>query len=185
MAKKRKEYQSERERVEDWLASLRFKDLKRAAIMRGFSFYTVGSVGVQALESYVIRNYDKRINPILLEEYDKWLESTLLEEGSIDGPIHLDLKMGFYASDSEGNEKRKRRDPNLMGLVKSDEEVAMFKPRKGSKKTLVFQLMEEGKSTKEIIPVVQDVYPDTTENTIKVWCSQARKKLKTKQRLGL
>jgi len=153
--------------------------------MRGYPFFLVGTAGVPALESFVLKNFDTKQQPLLLEKFDKWMEETLLAEGAIDTPIHLDLKLGLYAQDAEGNEKRKRRDPNLMGLVKSDEEVAMFKPRKGSKKTLVFDLMDEGKSTKEIIAEVQDTYPDTTENTIKVWCSQARKKLKVKNRLGI
>lgn len=184
MAKKSKRESSPQDRVSDWLSSLRYQDLKRAAIMRGFPFILIGS-GVQELESFVFKHYHDKISPQRLVEFDRWNERTLMEEGAIDKPIHIDLKLGFYATDQDGNEKRKRRDPNLMGLVKSEEEVATFKPRKGSKKTLVFELMELGKGTKEIITQVQESYPDTTEGTIKVWCSQARKKLKAKEKLGL
>jgi hypothetical protein len=184
MSKKNKS-ESPQERVSDWLSSLRFKDLKRAAIMRGYPFHMVGTVGVQALESFILSHYHDRVNPNLLVEFDRWCERTLVEEGAIDSPIHIDLKLGFYAIDEEGNEKRKRRDINLMGVVKSEEEIATFRPRKGSKKTLVFDLMEEGLKTQEIISRVQDEYPDTTEGTIKVWCSQARKKLKAKTKLGI
>lgn len=176
-----KREQSPQERVHDWLSSLKLKDLKRAALMRGFPFMMVGSVGVPALESYVLHNYDKRVNPNLLVEYDQWLEVTLLEEGVIDTPIHIDLKLGFYVTDEKGNERHKRRDINLMGIVKSKEEVAAFKPRRGSKKTLVFELIEKGVKTKDIIAVVQGEYPETTANTIKVWCSQARKREKARE----
>jgi len=184
MSKKRRS-ESPQDRVSDWLSSLRFKDLKRAAIMRGYPFPMAGQVGVQALESFVFKHYDNRVNPNLLVEYDKWLETTLMEEGAIDAPIHIDLKLGFYAVDEDGNERRKRRDINLMGAVKSKEEVATFRPRKGSKKTLVFNMMEDGFKTQEIIARVQEEYPDTTDGTIKVWCSQARKKLKAKEELGI
>ena len=183
MAKRKKEY-SEHDRVSDWLSSLKYKDLKRAAIMRGFPFRLIGS-SVQELESFVYNHYYDRVNPNKLAEFDEWNEKTLIEEGAIELPIHLDLKLGFYATDDKGNEKRRRRDPNLMGVVKTKEEVATFKPRKGSKKTLVFDLMDKGMPTREIIDLVQESYPDTTDGTIKVWCSQARKKLKAKNELGI
>lgn len=183
MAKKKNE--TPQDRVSDWLSSLKLKDLKRAAIMRGYPFMMVGSVGVQALESFVFKHYTDRVNPNLLVEYDNWMEKTLLEEGTIDSPIHIDLKLGFYVTDDGGNERHKRRNLNLMGVVKSKEEVATFRPRRGSKKTLVFELIEKGVNTKDIIAEVQQEYPDTTENTIKVWCSQARKKERAKEELGI
>ena len=170
--------------ISAWLGTLKYKDLKRAAILRGHLFAIVGENDVNSLQSWVYRHFEDPQDPRRLEEFDKWLEKTLIEEGSIDSPIHVGLKLGFYSIDDDGKEVRKRRDANLMGIKKTNAEVATFVPRRGSKKTLVFDLMKQGLATKEIIIKVQKEYKGTSSGTIKVWCSQARKVIKAKIELN-
>jgi len=169
--------------VRDWVETLRLPDLKRAAIMKGISFRLIGESSVLDLQSWVYRHYHNRDDFSRLEEYDDWLETTLMEEGAIDGPIHLDLKLSFYASDSEGNTKHSRRDPNLLGVTKSKAEQAHYRPRKGAKKTLVFELIDEGYSTSDIIEEMIERFPDVSVGSIKVWCSKARKRKKLREEL--
>jgi hypothetical protein len=175
---------SELDPINKWMSQLKLKDLKRACIMRGLSFRMVGEYDVHQLQSWLYRNHSTRQDPRLLEKFDIWRDKTLMEEGAIDEPIHIDLKLGFYKTDKDGGEKRERRNVNLLGVTKSLEEQAIFVPRKGSKKTLAYDLIREGKSTQEIIKIVMDTYPDVSEGSIKVWCSQARKIERIKEEIG-
>ncbi len=138
---------------------------------------------VHQLQSWLYSNFETPTDSRRLGEYDLWRDKTLIEAGYIDEPIHIDLKLDFYKVDGDGNEKRERRDPNLLGVNKSVHEIASFVPVKGSKKTLAYDLTYQGLPTKEIIDKVLDEYPDVSEGSIKVWCSQARKIMKARDQL--
>jgi len=186
MGKKRKGRKtSSGDPVLDWIETLKLKDLKRVALMKGLSFRLLGELSIFDLQSWVYKHYSQPDNIGRLEEYDKWLEKTLTEEGYIEKPIHLDLKLAFYPEDDNGNSKKARRDPNIFGVTKSTEEKAYFKPRKGAMKSLVFKLIEEGKTTKEIIKIMDVQYPAASVGSVKVWCSQARKREKARNELNI
>ena len=184
MGKKRKNRNSGNP-ILDWIETLKLKDLKRVALMKGLSFRLLGELSIFELQSWVYKHYNEPDNIAKLEEYDNWLEKTLTEEGYIEKPIHIDLKLAFYPEDDEGNSKKVRRDPNIFGVTKSNTEKAYFKPRKGAMKSLVFDLIEKGKPTKEIIKIMDERFPAASIGSVKVWCSQARKREKARKELGL
>jgi len=167
------------DRVSDYINSINIPTLKRACIIRGIPFPRVTRLGVHGLNSWLYKNYENRIDVTLLEKYDTWMDDAL----EISGPVPLELRMAFFGEDEKGNVKKERRDVMLMGVNKSKSEIAAFKPKRGSKKELTFQLMHEGKGTKEVIKEVMAVFPEAKEGSIKSWCSQARKVIKVKKEL--
>jgi len=183
MAKKKKAYSNE-ERISQWLASLKLKDLQRACIMRGFTFILLGESDVNEMQSWILRNYDNAVDHNRLVEFDAWRDDHLKKQGFIKEPLHTSLKLGFYLIDEDGNETFKRRNIMLMGANKSQAEIAAFRPRKGSMKTRVFDLILEDKGTKEIIKIMAKEFPQAKEGSVKAWCSQARKTKKAKENLS-
>lgn len=178
MAKKKKDnYLDPREKL---LNTLKLKDLKRAAIVRGMPFREVIGSSVPELQSWVFRNYSNKISPNALDEFDKWYEADLFDQDIITGALHVDLKFGYYTYDDDGNRRAKKRNYAIVGFNKTDEEKAAFKPKKGSKKELAFSLFGQGLSTIEVIEAVVDAYPDVSEGSIKVWGSQFRKREKVR-----
>ncbi len=184
MAKKIPHTESEEERMSKWLGTLKYKDLKKAAIMRGFPFNLIGNYGVHELQSWLYQNYKNDIKPQLLQEYDKWVDESLMSQGYIDEPIHIDLKLGDYAVDEDGNEIRRKRNVALMGAIKTPEEKAAFIPKKGSKKQRVYQLVEQELDTQEIITKMDEEFGNINDGSIKSWCSRARKQIALKKELN-
>jgi len=185
MGKRKSRKRSSGNPVLDWIETLKLKDLKRVALMKGLSFRLLGEFSIFELQSWVYKHYETPDDISKLEKYDEWLQKTLTEEGYIDKPIHIDLKLAFYPEDDEGNTKKARRDPNIFGVTKSTTEKAYFKPRKGAMKSLVFDLIAKGKKTKDIIKIMDAQFPAASVGSVKVWCSQARKKQKARKELGL
>lgn len=181
---KDKSNMSPEERMSEWLGTLKYKDLKKAAIMRGLPFNMIGELGVHELQSWLCRNYSNPIKPLLLQEFDAWLDKSLMAQGYIDEPVHIDLKLGDYAVDEFGNEVRRRRNITLMGAIKSKEEKAAFRPKKGSKKFRVFNLIELGHSTQEIVSMMDEEFGEVNEGSIKSWCSRARKQIALRDKLN-
>jgi hypothetical protein len=171
------------ERVSQYMSNLKLKDLKRACILRGIPFVRVGRYDVNGLQSWLFKNFENKVDPNRLAEFDVFRDQELMSIGAIDDPVPHELRMAFTGEDGEGNPITRKRDTHLLGIKKTDEEVAYFKPRRGSKKSLVFELIRQGKETKEIIKEVQDQYPDAKIGSIKNWCSQARRSEKTRKKL--
>lgn len=181
MARARKnqtEFNREQDAISGYMSKLKLKDLKRACIIRGIPFQRVPRYDVHGLQSWLFKNYNNRINPTLLEAYDAWFD------GEIDSDtVALELRLAYFAEDSEGNVKQRRRDTSMMGVHKTKIEVATFKPKRGSMKALVFEMIRDGDSTKDIIDEVIDQYPAANPGSIKSWCSKARKAVKAQQEL--
>ena len=180
MARKRKN-QSEATKIEDYksgyMSKLKLKDLKRACIMRGMPFQRVSRYSVHDMQSWLYKNFDDKINPVLLDDYDEWFQK------QVEDPVHALLKMAYYTEDEQGNVKKERRNTFMMGIEKTKAEVAAFKPKRGSMKELTFQLIRAGKPTKEVIEEVMAQFTVANEGSIKSWCSKARKSVKAQQEL--
>jgi len=166
------------------LASLNLKNLKRACIVRGMPHMEVVISDFSQLQSWLFYHFNDPMDSTRLEEFDKWYEAELQDQGVIDGELHVDLKFGYYVYDDEGNRRDKKRNTLIVGLVKSDKEKASFKPKKGTKKELAFELFSQGLSTNEVIERVVLEYPDISEGSIKVWGTQFRKRQKLIEKMG-
>jgi hypothetical protein len=180
MAKRKKnDYQDPREKL---IAGCNLKDLKRACIVRGMTFARVVESSALELQSWVFKNYYNPTEPQLLQDYDIWLDKYLQDLDVTDEPIHIDLRMGYYSLDEDGNKRGTKRNTLIVGAYKSEKEQARFKPKKGTKKEYTFELFERGYSTKEVIEMVVDRYPDVSEGSIKVWGSRFRKTKKLRDK---
>lgn len=179
MAKKRvnqQSYMSENERISGILSRLKVKDLKQAAIVRSMDFMRVTIESALELQSWLLSNWTAPIDKTLLNDYDEWIEKELKED-QLDYLIHPNLRMGYFGEDEDGNEIRKQIKNLGIPNVKSKKELSQFKPKKGSKKALVFQIIRSDPeiTTQELIEDVQFQYPDASEGSIKSWASRARK----------
>lgn len=168
---------------EKLLASCNLRDLKRACIVRGIHFNLVVESDVLELQSWLFRNYYNLTEPNLLVEFDRWYETELSDQGIIDGPLHTDLKFGYYREDEVGNRRSSKRNTLIVGAVKSDRELAEYKPRIGTAKERAFELFEEGLSTREVIDEMDLIHPEVSEGTVKVWGSKWRKQKKLQEKL--
>jgi len=153
------------------MARLKLKDLKRSCIMRGIPFPRVIRYDVHGLQSWLFKNFQTRINPMRLEEYDLWFDQQLTKSG----PVPLALRLSYFGEDDDGNRKSGKRDMFMLGVEKTKAEIAGFRPKRGSMKEMVFSLIKDGVSTKDTIFEVQDLYPGANEGSIKSWASKARK----------
>jgi len=177
----RRKQKSEAIRAEDYItgymSKLKLKDLKRACVIRGIPFPRISRYSVHDMQSWLYRNFDKKINPTLLEKYDEWFQA------QVEDPVHVMLRLAYYTEDSEGNVKKERRNTMMLGIEKTKIEVATFKPKRGSMKAHVFHMIRNGHTTKEIIKEVMDQFPIANEGSIKSWCSKARKSVKAQQEI--
>lgn len=176
--KKRAEFVAQSDSITGYMSRLRLPDLKRACILRGIPFARVPRSSVYDLQSWLFRNFNNRIDVTLLEQYDAWFDDHIES-----GPVALSSRLAYFGEDKDGNIKQSRRDTMMLGVEKTKEEIATFKPRRGSMKSLVFSLIRDGRSTKDVIEEVQANYPNAKEGSIKSWCSKARKSVRAQKEL--
>jgi len=174
------------QRAYDLVGHMKIKELKQACIVRGINFRDVSELDVWGLQDFLIKNWAKVSDKTLLNEYDIWLENELKSEGLTE-LIHPLLRMGYFGEDEEGNEVRRQVKNIAISNVKSKKEIAMYKPKKGSKKSLVYFLIRENPkiTTNELIDRLLEEYPDISIGSIKSWASRARKAVKYGNELNL
>lgn len=173
-------------KVYDLLGQMKIKELKQACIVRGMPFREVTESDVWALQSFLLNNWIVISDRTLLNDYDEWFEKELKEEG-LKELIHPLLRMGYMGEDEEGNEVRRQIKNFAISNVKSKKEQALFKPKKGSKKALVYMLIRNNPKidTDTLIDRLTQEYPDVSIGSIKSWASRARKAVKLGEELDL
>jgi hypothetical protein len=166
-------------RVYDLLSHMKIRELKQACVVRNMPFDEVGECSMLDLQSFLLKRWDAPTDKTLLNDYDNWLETELRELGCED-LIHPLLRIGYFGEDADGNEIRKQLKNISFSNVKSKKEIAQFKPKKGSKKSLVYEVLRKDPSTttEELIEIVTQAYPDVSIGSIKSWASRARKSIK-------
>jgi hypothetical protein len=172
-------------KVDQYLSSMKIRDLKQSAISRGMPFRLVVESSVLNLQAWLMKHWDDDIDRTLLNDFDVWFETELREEGLRD-LIHPFLRMGYLGYDEDGNEVRKQlKNIGVPMGPKTDKEIAGFRPKRGSKKELVFNLLRgnPGMTTSELVGRVQEQFEDALEGSIKSWASRARKSIKLQQKL--
>jgi len=169
-------FYSDEERIIHILSSMKIKDLKQAAVARSMDFMRVTIESVLEIQSWLIKHWEDPIDKTLLNDYDEWMENDLREQG-LDELCHPQLRLGYFGEDEDGNEIRKQIKNIGIPNIKSKKELSQFKPKKGSMKALVFQIIRSDPeiTTAELIEDMQDRYPDAQIGSIKSWASRARK----------
>jgi len=151
------------------LSNLKFKDLKKAAIIRGIDFWLLHELDALGIQSWLIDHWEDAIDKGLLWRYDEWRETTLKDEGTIDGAFPEGLKLSTTGVS---------KDYLPESMKESPEAIMNFKPRVGTPKERVFELVKFGYTPKEIIKYFVETYPDISVGSIKVWASKAKKQKK-------
>jgi len=155
------------------------KDFKRHCIVREMPFEEVAKQDVHEMRMFIFR-HKGLIKPELLDDFDIWNEKYLREERNLpDVYFHPLLRMGFVGEeDEDGNIKRKR----VKGIKKAKKakrernEHGIFS---GTKKALTFKCAADGKTIKETIDAVLEVFSDAKEKSISIWFKKAIKMAKT------
>ena len=160
--------------------NMKYKDLKRRAVILGMPFPDACSAGVFDLIKF-INNSENKPNKHLIDEYDEWmdqqLESLSYEK---DNPLRSSkLRLGFLGEDENG-EKKSRRVPGIRKpkTKKPPKERDEFNLIKGTKKSYVFQLVSKGRTLERTIKLVKKKFPDANDKSISLWYRGAKRKLK-------
>lgn len=159
--------------------NLKYRDLKRRAVILGMPFPDACSAGVFDLIKY-INNSDAKPNKHLLDEYDEWMDKNLENLGyDKKDPIRsAGLRLGFLGEDEEGNPSPKRV-PGIKKPTtkKPPRERDSFNLIKGTKKSYTFDLVSKGRSLERVIHLVKRKFPQANDKSITLWYRAAKKKL--------
>jgi len=156
------------------------KDFKRHCIVRGMPFEEVSRQNVHEMRIFIFK-HKGNIKPELLDDFDEWTENHLRDiykdkdEVPPEAYFHPLLRMGFVGEeDEEGNVKRKRVKGinKAKKLKRTRDGNGIFS---GTKKSLTFKCASDGKSLKETIAEVLEVFEDAKEKSISIWFKKAIK----------
>lgn len=159
--------------------NMRYRDLKRRAVILGMPFPDACSAGVFDLINF-INNSDATPNKHLLDEYDDWMDKQLEALAyTKDDPLRSSkLRLGFLGEDEEGNRKTKRvpgiKKPKTKKPPKERDEFNLIK---GTKKSYTFYLVSKGRSLERTIQLVKKKFPDANDKSISLWYRGAKRKL--------
>ena len=145
---------------------LKFKDLKKATIIRGIDFWLMHELDALGIQTWLIQHWEDPIDKGRLRVYDEWIANTLKDEGTLEGEFPEGLKLAKTGIS---------RDYLPDSLKESPDAILNFRPREGTPKERVYELVGFGYSPKEIITYFKDTYPGISEGSIKVWASKAKK----------
>lgn len=158
------------------LKNMTFKDLQKECILRGIDFKLVSELDFYGLSSWFDKNFHNPIDNSNLLTYDEWFEKQLSQriEPKDSSLLHKHLRFSI------SNQEKLELEEVIKPKVKIEEEKPKVKKEKdelgivkGTKKSLTFQLAKEGKSVKMVIKKVLKVFPDASENSIKIWYKKA------------
>jgi len=156
------------------MSSMRYIDLQRNALVRGMDFSQMVNSDLYGLQSWLSANWDKQLDPSLLDQFDYWREKFLYGRGYVGEPF---VRLGYLGKTSEDGEtlgqrrkisgirkpKRKRKEKNADGIFI------------GTKKELTFKWAKQGKPIDEVITIVLEKFPEASEKSIKIWYRQSLK----------
>lgn len=165
------------------ISRLTHRDLQRAVIARGMEFEKVVNSDHHGLVSFFYQHFESSENPQLLNEYDSWIEGILEKKGYKKGEAMLHPSLRFsFTKGIEGSTSHKpitkTSNPDAPKDKPKEIKVKAEKDpdtgvRSGTKKAYTFQLAREGKSTDEIIALVQKRFPEAVDKSIKIWIKRS------------
>lgn len=179
--------------VDKQLQNMNYRDLKIACIVRGMEFNDVVEGYHGTLAAYFRQNYGDGGDVELLEEFDVWMDQQLAKNNiPADDPLRL-FKLSSTLDPETDELLLKRRRIRKAGVKVPKKTKAKaernkdFGVRKGTKKeytmTVYKKLHDLGKNLDskklqaKLIDKVMAEFPEANEKSIKIWISQAKKKL--------
>ena len=159
--------------------NMKYRDLKRRAIILGMPFPDACSADYNGLASW-IHHSDNKPDNALIDEYDKWMDQQLELAGyPKDDPMrNYQLNLGFIGEDAVTKQKKTKRVKGLEKPKKPKKEKDDNGLWKGTKKSYVFELTYKGLSIDRITRRVQKRFPDAKEKSIQQWYRAALRKQK-------
>lgn len=167
-------------RINKALYNMKHSDLQKTCVLKGLEFRFIVEWDHHKLSNWFYHNFELGENPVLLDEYDAWMNKQLEERGykkgdSVFAPC---FRLGFAPAIDEithiktpgvttkvipvsvtikGEDKPKRSVDEATGVVS------------GTKKNLTFTLTKQGLDLPKIVEAVLKAFPDAQEKSIKIW----------------
>lgn len=161
-----------------------YRDLQRKAITLGMPFPDVPGSGVFDLIRYINRPDTPEPNPLLINEYDKWVLHQFDISGiPEDDPLRNSrLRLGFIGdTDEEGKVLKRKRVPGIKKPKKPARERDEFNLLKGTKKSYTWELTKKGYDIERIIRRVTKKFSDANEKSIRLWNRACLRQMKKQQ----
>lgn len=176
-----------RRKALDDLAGFRYSDLKGAVIKRGMEFEKVINSDHGRMADFFIQNYDKPVNPKKLEEFDKWMDLKLKEQGyGEDDPVRQFKQFTLEPEQEEEKPKKEKKVKIIKPKKEKNKEFGIFG---GTKKELTYNLAknllakkgEKYKSNKDLVKKfggqlfdkVKEKFPDANDKSVNIWAKRA------------
>lgn len=153
-------------------SDLTYKDLKVECIVRGMPFGEVISGDFFRLSNWLNSRILVKPNQDLLEEYDNWLDNTLLQMGKPE-LVHNSLRLGYVKRDDEDEDKPKP--VKVIREKKAPREKDEKGLYKGTMKSYTFELQSRGKTLEQVMVKVQRKFPGAKDKSIKIWFNKSKK----------
>lgn len=154
----------------EYLESLKLKDLKREVVARGMPFEKVAEGYIPALQGFFMKNCNSVVVKERIHEYDAWLNDYLVSLG--DKPLHPMLQLGSVIEIDEETGEQILRDKKMKGFSKEKKKVEKnnFGVRAGTAKAYVGYCAEKGLSLEATTKRVQARFErGTNAKSIKIW----------------
>ena len=178
------------------LLQMKYQDLQAAVISRGMDFNDVVEGDHGKLSSWFVKNYNKKMNRGLLEDFDLWVDGKLGDRGYQENDPIRQYKR-FSMLDEEGGIKVTQSALNRAKIKKEkpkkrtrDSRFGIFT---GTKKELTYNLTQDliiklgdkytnkelqKKFSDKMVIKVQTKFPGAIAKSIKIWMSRALKKIR-------
>lgn len=174
--KARENYYKNLEAINGKLLNMRYSDLQIACLERGMEFDLMVTKDIGGLQTWVIKNWDNPINKKRVHEFDKWREDHLKAIGKEGEPF---VRLGYLGEENPETGDVEIKKPKKVRAIttkrEKDPETGIFS---GTKKSLTYQLTEQGLSKEEITAKVKEQFPEAVDKSIHIWikkCLRAKK----------
>lgn len=191
MAKKKKDKPAPSKEKQNFLGAagrnMKYKDLKRKAVILGMPFPDACAAGVFDLIKY-ISNSTNKPDKSLIDQYDEWADKQLeaIGYGKTDPIRNSRLRLGFLGEEGEDGIRKLKRVPGIKKTKekKPPRERDSFNLIKGTKKSYCYELTEKGFDQERVVRRMKKKFPDANEKSIQLWYRAAKRKLNGKTSKG-
>ena len=161
------------------LKNMNHRDLQKEALILGMKPRHVCGGGHWQLVGYINEHFFEDRDKDKLLKYDLWIERKLKRTGS--ELVAPSLRMS-YIRDKNLEEAATKPEKKIAKKVTTKKRAPRVKSDygivEGTKKHYVYELVRKDKNTKQIVKRTIKKYPESKENSIKIWIGKAKKLFK-------
>lgn len=157
------------------LKNMNHRDLQKEAILLGMKPRHVIGSDHWKLVGFINQNFFEDRDKENLLKFDLWMERKLTRAGK--ETVAPSLRMSYIREQNleEAAEPKKEVKKKVAVKKKSPRVKTDYGIVEGTKKHFVYELVKKGKSTKQIVEKTIKKYPESKENSIKIWIGKAKK----------